>query len=178
MCQFQSLLLDDIKSARDFALKEPTQFALRTIYRTSAAYMEGVVYQLRLVCLASLEDIPTIYSPDEVIALREKSIVLTNKGTLEEKDSFQKLKPSILFLFSCFAKLHNIKFIPDTSDHRWESLGKFIELRNSLMHPKSASDIEIDDFKNKVSVEAVSWFQDNLKNLYRKCEAADAADRT
>lgn len=178
MWEFQQLLLADIQAARDFARKEPTHFALRTIYRTSAAYIEGVVYQLRLVCLAALEDVPSIYNPSEITALREKTIILTNQGKLEEKDSFQKLKPSILFLFSCFAKLHNMEFSPNTSDHRWESLDKFIALRNSLMHPKSKSDFEIDDPKNKISIEAVSWFHDNLKNLYRQCEAADAASST
>ncbi|WP_444905960.1 hypothetical protein ACJJIR_15070 [Microbulbifer sp. SSSA008] len=175
MWQFQSLLLEDIRAARDIARNDPTPFSLRTIYRTSAAYIEGTLYQLRLVCLAALEDVPTIFNYQEILALKEKTVLLNSKGKLEEKDQFQKLKPSILFLFSCFAKLHSIHFSPNISDHRWDSLGKFFELRNSLMHPKSISDFEIDEFKNTVSLEAVSWFNENLQKLFRECESAEAA---
>lgn len=177
MWDFQSLMLEDIRTARDYGLNNPTHYALRTILRTSAAYIEGTIFQLRLVCLAASEDSPGIFSVNEILALREKSIFLNKKGEVEEKDSFQKLQPSILFTFSIFAKLHDIEFNPNISDHRWCSLYKFFGFRDSLMHPKKKEDFEITEEKNKISIEAVSWFHDNLKALYRACEEADKKSR-
>ena len=178
MLDFQALLFEDIRSARDFGKSHKSQFSLRTLYRTSAAHIEGVIYQLRLVCLAALDDIPNIYNASEIIILNDINLKLNNKGEIVEQDSYQNLKSNILFLFKSFAKLQNIEFQPNTSDHKWESLGKFIELRNSLMHPKSISDFEMNEYKNNISVEAVKWFQENLDRLYRECERADAATGT
>ncbi|ELC9557897.1 MULTISPECIES: hypothetical protein [Vibrio] len=175
MWMFHQLLLEDVRAARDFGLSVKSRFALRTLYRTSAAYIEGVTYQLRLVCLAALEDVPDIFDANEIMLLREKSVGLDYKGRIKERDSFQSLKSNILFLFRCFGKLHKLDFEPNTSDHRWASLGEFIEIRNSLMHPKSIEDFEMTEIKNKVSLEAVEWFHENLKRLYRECETADIA---
>ncbi|ENM5935887.1 hypothetical protein CTB58_003752 [Vibrio mimicus] len=174
MWDFQQVLLEDIRIARDWGKKEPSHFVLRTIYRTSAAYIEGTTYQLRLVCQAAAEEVPHFFTAEEIIALREVKVDLNSKGELCEKDNFQKLKPSILFLFKCFAKIHQIDFTPRTDVHKWGSLGKFIELRNGLMHPKSMSDFEINEYKNQISIEAVQWFNENLSRLYRQCEDSDS----
>ncbi|WP_305846319.1 hypothetical protein [Photobacterium kishitanii] len=173
MWMFHKFLLDDVCAARDFGLSAKSHFALRTLYRTSGAYIEGVTYQLRLVCLAALEDVSDIFDANEIMLLREKSVSLDKQGKINERELFQSLKPNILFLFRCFAKLHQLDFKPNTSDHRWASLSEFIEIRNSLMHPKSMEDFEMTEDKNRVSLEAVQWFHDNLKRLYRECEAAD-----
>jgi hypothetical protein len=163
----------DIGLAKEVGLSSSSQFALRTIIRTTSAYVEGTVYQLRLVCLASVEDVPNIFSPEEVLALKEVSISLDRKGKIQSKDSYQKILQSILFTFSCFAKLHGVSFIPDKSDNGWSSLQNFFNIRNSLMHPKSRLDFEIDGEKNQTCVDALQWFQDNLKQLFRTCEEAD-----
>lgn len=177
MWEFQKLLLEDIRTARDYGKEQPSHFALRTIIRTSAAYIEGTVYQLRLVCLAANEDCPHLFSNEEIIALKEKTVVLDKKGKVKLKDSYQKIQQSIIFTFSSFAKLHGVDFKPDTSNHRWESLGAFFKIRNLLMHPKQLSDFIITEETNRKSIEAVSWFQENLKSLYRKCEAAEAESK-
>ncbi len=173
---FHQLLLEDVRAARDFGLNAKSNFALRTLYRTSAAYIEGVTYQLRLVCLAAHEDVSNIFDANEIMLLKEKCVGLDKQGRIKERESFQSLKPNILFLFKCFAKLHRLDFNPNTSVHRWASLSEFIEIRNSLMHPKSIEDLEMTENKNRVSLEAVEWFHENLKRLYRECEAADIAN--
>lgn len=173
MNEFQALMLEDIRCARDFGLQNPTHFALRTILRTSAAYIEGTVYQLRLVCLAASEDNPSIFSPDEFMALKEQVVTLSDTGTTKRRDSFQKIQPSILFTFSMFAKIHDMDFEPNRVDHRWGSLRRFFTIRNSLMHPKNIDDFEITDEKNKLAREAVGWFRENLAELFRFCEERD-----
>ena len=178
MWEFQKLMLEDIRIAKKQALKMPTPFALRTLIRTATAYIEGTVYQLRLVCLAALKDAPNYFSPEEAVVLQEKYVTIDNKGNIKEKDDFQKILPSILFTFSLFAKLHNIGFKPEISDHRWDSLKKLFEIRNALMHPKIQSDFEISQQKNQWCFEGLAWFQENLKTLYRACEKADMESKS
>jgi hypothetical protein len=173
MWNFQSLMLEDIRMAKELELKYPTDFALRTIFRTSAAYIEGTIYQLRLVCLAAAEDVPHLFSSNEMMSLKEKTVYLNSRGVIEEKDSFSKILPSILFTFSSFAKLHSIEFKPNTGDHRWNSLRDFFSIRNALMHPKSQHEFKITKDKNKMGIDAVTWFDENFKALLRACEKAD-----
>ncbi len=173
MQEFQTLMMEDFEKDRDFAKTSPSHFSLRTLYRTGAALLEGLTYQLRLVCFAAYEDNPEIFDPSEVLALKEKLVSVNSKGKIEENDYYQSIQNSILFTFSMFAKIQRIEFSPNTSDHRWGSLRKFIKIRNSLMHPKSLSDFEVDEEKNMAGVEGVSWFYDNLNDLYRACEAVD-----
>jgi hypothetical protein len=175
MWEFQKLMLEDIATSKNKGIEDPSQFSLRTNIRTSSAYIEGTIYQLRLVCTAASEDAPQFFSESEILLLKEKSVSLNSKGKVQEKDSFQKPIASVLFLFSLFSRIHNIVFEPNLSDHKWDSFQKFFKVRNDLMHPKSLLDFEIDEKKNKICVEAVVWFNGNLKALYRECEKADLA---
>ncbi|WP_444900359.1 hypothetical protein ACJJIX_00110 [Microbulbifer sp. VAAC004] len=102
MVTFQTLLLEDIRAARNFALNKPTPYACRTLYRTTAAYIEGVVYQLRLVCLAALEDDPTIYSPSEILALKEKTVILKKKWRDSRKGLIPKASAKYIIFIQVF----------------------------------------------------------------------------
>lgn len=177
MWEFQKLMLEDIAISKYKGKEDPSQFALRTNIRTSSAYIEGTIYQLRLVCTAASEDAPQLFSESEILLLKEKSVSLDSKGKVKEKDSFQKPIASVLFLFSLFSRIHNIEFKPNLSDHKWDSFQKFFKVRNDLMHPKNLLDFEIDEKKNMTCVEAVVWFNENLKALYRECEKANLAER-
>jgi len=171
MRKFQSLMSDDFEKAKEFARADLSQFSMRTLFRTSVTYLEGVTYQLRLVCLAASEDIPGVFTSKQILEL--KQVKPDKNGDTTEKVHFQKLRPSIVLTFSMFAKMHTIEFKPDTDDHRYGSLKEFMDVRHSLMHPKSLDDLEINSKKNKAGIEAVSWFNENLKALFRACELAE-----
>jgi len=189
MTKVSKLLLNDFEFSKvvmkNLSLLQPRNrdhvlFGIRTVIRTAAALIEGVVYQLRLVCIAASKDYPSLYSIEEVLALKEEVVTISDNGKIKTRVSFQQIKPSLAFTFSMFSKIHGIEIEIDKLDNRWKSFISFINIRNGLMHPKSLNDLELisnDDAdkndKNKECVEAVSWFMDNHQRLMRECEKAN-----
>jgi hypothetical protein len=90
MWEFQKLMLEDIATSKNKGVEDPSQFSLRTNIRTSSAYIEGTIYQLRLVCTAASEDVPQFFSESEILLLKEKSVSLDSKGKVKEKGFISK----------------------------------------------------------------------------------------
>ncbi len=176
------LLVNDFKIMRSL-LKEQiekdeyTLFGIRTVIRTAAALIEGVIYQLRLVCLAAAEDNLLLYSVEEILALKQENISIDNNGKIKIRVSFQQIQSSIAFTFLMFSKIHGKEITIDKADIRWKSFIAFINVRNGLMHPKSLNDLELisDDSqtKNKECVEGVSWFIENHQRILSECEGVN-----
>lgn len=156
---------------------EQPLFGIRTVIRTAAALIEGVVYQLRLVCLAASEDNPLLYSVEEILALKQENISIDNNGRIKVRVSFQQIQSSIAFTFLMFSKIHGKEITIDKSDNRWESFIAFINIRNGLMHPKFLDDLELvsngSKAKNRECVEGVSWFIENHQRLLKECEGVN-----
>jgi hypothetical protein len=155
-------------------------FGIRTVVRTAAALTEGIIYQLRLVCLAASEDYPSLYSLEEILALKQESVSLNEKGRIVTKVSYQSIQSSLVFVFAMFSKIQKIEVMIDKLDNRWGDFKDFIKIRNELMHPKSLieleflSDNDVDiNTKNKKCAVGVSWFIDNYRNLMAECKVSD-----
>lgn len=161
--------IERIIQHEDFVTDEA---AHRSVIRAHFAFIEGMVYQLRSVALASGADLG-IYSPDEIAVLREDAYSLDNKGKIKRRDSFEKMLPMILFSMRAYARIHGATFEPDTSVHGWEAMKKYVSIRNALAHPKTVDDLTVTEEKTKISGEATAWFQDNLKSLLDACADAD-----
>lgn len=146
--------------------------AHRSLIRAHFAFIEGMVYQLRSVALASGAKTGT-FSAEEIAVLREETYSLNRKGELEKRDSFEKVLPMMLFSMSAYAKIHGAVFEPDTGSHGWEAMKKYVKIRNALTHPKSVDDLQVDEGKVEISGDAGDWFKDNLLNLFKVCDEAD-----
>lgn len=148
--------------------------AHRSLIRAHFAFIEGMVYQLRSIALASDADL-SVYSAEEISVLREKNYFLNQKGGIERQDSFERILPMMLFSMRAYAKLHRTTFSPDTGAHGWEAMRKYVKIRNALTHPKTLDDLVVNKEKTEISSAANEWFQRNLTELFRVCEEGDRA---
>ena len=168
-----NILKNDVDEIFEYGESKNTHFAHRTMLRTHFAFIEGMVYQLRQVALASSTQKPNLFSPQEIAILKEESYELNKKGEIQSQDNFQKFLPSLLFSMKCYARIHGTEYKPNTNDHRWSDMRNYYEIRNQLIHPKSSADLNIDNEKVEISSNATNWFYNSLRELFHTCEEAD-----
>lgn len=167
-----AVLKNDLDRARELGLADPSQYALRTLFRTYFAFVEGIAFQLRQITLASLQG-TNLLTIEELALLREKRFQLNSKGVPEAKENYQQMLPNLLFSVHCYVKNHGATYRPDTAHHEWESMRKAVLVRNRLMHPRSTSDLEITEQDSQHFVAGAAWWQRTLLEMYAACGEAD-----
>ena len=167
-----AVLKDDFSRAKAAVLGDPSAFHKRNFVRTTFALMDGFAFQLRQVTLATLENTDLVSDGDRAI-LREERYHLSSQGIPEVKENFQKTLPMILFSLRVYAKNHGSDFTPDTSLNGWNCLRQAVEIRDRVTHPKSMTDLDINDDVGHVFAEGVHWWDDMLGRLLESCESAD-----
>ena len=167
-----SALKDDFTRAKAAVLSDPSGFHKRNLVRTTFALIDGFAFQLRQVTLATLGETKLLTDGDRAI-LREERYQLSTKGLPTVKDNYQKTLPMILFSLRVYAKNHGSDFVPDTSLNGWNCLKQAVEIRDRVTHPKSLTDLDINDEVGTVFVEGVHWWDDIFGQLLASCEAAD-----
>jgi hypothetical protein len=69
----------------------------------------------------------------------------------------------------CFGKAHGLVFEPELGGVGYASFKKFVKLRNSLTHPKSASDLALSDEQATFALEAATWWKQTVLDLMERC---------
>ena len=163
------VLSNDIEEIREYGKSNKSEFAERTLLRTHFAFIEGMTHQLKLVALCAASEHPSIFTSKELTVLKEEQYSLNKKGEIETKDNYQKLMPMMLFTINCYTKAHGGNYKPKTGVHGWEAMKDYLKIRNNLMHPKSTSDLKLDDNKLKISIDAAEWFKKTMQEMFDNC---------
>lgn len=167
------LLSDDVEEIRQYGQSNKSDFAHRTMFRTHFAFIEGMTFQLKQVALSFDAEHSGVFSSEEISMLKDESYSLNKKGEIKSKENFQRLLPTLLFAIKCYTRIHGAAFTPNIGHHGWEALGKYLNLRNQLMHPKSARDLEINSDKARIAIDAAAWFKATLQDMFNACNSAD-----
>jgi hypothetical protein len=167
------ILESDVKEIQKVANGNTTGFHVRMSIRTYSALIEGLLYQMRQVALNSEGMDHKVYSEGERLLLSELEYRLNDKGELKERNVSESQKPMILFTLKQFPKVHGATFSPNTSDSGWDSLGKFIKIRNRVTHPKSKEDLVLTQDEWREVNKGIDWFYDTIKILFAECSKAD-----
>jgi hypothetical protein len=167
-----TLLGEDLDRAVDFGKREPGQFALRTLYRTYFAFIEGVSFQLRQVSLATLKD-TDLLSDAELALLREERFQLNHKGVPETRENFQSFLPNLLFSIRCYVKNHGGTYEPDIGVAAWESMRKAVAIRDRLTHPKSEEGLHVSEDDERHLIAAAGWWKKTMVEMFAACGEAD-----
>lgn len=168
-----NVLAEDVEEARAYGQTNPTGYAHRALFRAAFALIDGLSFQFRTVSLACAEAMPQLLENSEVSLLREEKYRLSSMGTPEATPEYQKLLPNILFSMRCYAKVHGVTFEPELGHHGYESMKKFVAVRNSIEHPKAASDLEHTDTDLRHAMEAMTWWKRQVLNLLEFCRESD-----
>lgn len=168
-----ALLQDDVTRVVEYGKANPTPYAHRMFIRAEFALLEGLLYQMRQVTLASLAE-TDLLRPEEVTLLSEVRYSLDKKGQITEKEQFENFLPNMLFTLRMYAKNHGAEFEPNTGEVGWEAMQKAIRIRNSVTHPKSAACLDLSEQDMESVFLASRWWERTVLNLLQACNEADS----
>jgi hypothetical protein len=100
--------------------------------------------------------------------LREQNADIQDDGKLRITQRFASTKSNLRFALATFNRVLNLNFQPDYTLQGWNALQEIIKARNRLMHPKTASDLEISDKTMKAVFDANAWMAENAMPMIVK----------
>jgi hypothetical protein len=161
-------------------LRKGDNFSRRTFVRTVFAEIEGLAASaIDWARYYAAEDsfCKHMYTTAERIVLLGTSARLDGHGRPElEPTKRYETKATIRFALSLVGRGANHLPTIDYSGVGWSALQKAFDLRNRLMHPKVAADLELTD----ADLEAVrigrSWFMSTYKSLEAALQRKQAAE--
>jgi hypothetical protein len=159
--EFQDLfgtLIADVEDLSRFA-HGGSLHASRSYVRAVFALIEGITYAMKQVAAS-----PFLMPLDaaERALLNEESYALDPSGKPQTRSAYLQLLPNVRFAFAAMAKCHGADFIVDVSGSGWQSLQRAIQVRHRLMHPKAATDLELDQRELDDVGIAFRWFVGNV----------------
>lgn len=136
----------------------------RNLVRTVFSFIEGNAYFLRLTLMKNFAD---RLSPEVQLALAEQQIEVTGHGIVKKKQmrsgALNMLKLTINSFNAALPNQPNVTF----TDAAFESLVRSINVRDRLMHPKSAQALNVSDKEIRDVAHAFNWFGWMLMNLMK-----------
>ncbi len=170
------VLLDDLFRCApnlDY-LRDLDQYSRRQFVRSAFAFMEGLTYSMKQHALGFCADGLYEFSTGELSLLQEQAWELDDNGAVKGRSANLSFARNIRFSFAALGRSIGDSFSPSYGDSGWEALQKAAKVRNRLMHPKSASDLDVSNDDIEIVGRGLRWFQ---RNFVRLCRAvADRAE--
>lgn len=129
-----------------------TQHWRRNFVRASAALIEGYAHSLREMCAIGFECV----APE--ITKNEAEVLRSEKGF----DANDRIKLTLRAAY----KLFELAPAPNFGGKEWLRAQGVLGKRHLLMHPKTASDLEVSADQWKEIREDVTWLMEQLFNFF------------
>ncbi len=139
------------------------QFWRRTTIRTLAATLDGIIFCLKETTLATGSFSGYKFTDDEVAFLTE---TMQASG---KRPKFLPFRDNLKETFKFFSKVHKTPCGTDFKQDGFVALCETYELRNRLVHPKSAMTFYVSDKEKSRAGEAIMWLDTEIKNLLDSC---------
>ena len=145
------LMQDDMSALLDCETK--TQQWRRNFIRVSASLIDGYAHCLRELSAVSFK---CSAAPD--ISKSETKVI--------ESERQCSAAEQIKLILRVAYKLFELTPTPDFSNSKWLSASHLWEKRDGLMHPKTPSDLELDDVLWNQLYDGVVWLIEQLFNFF------------
>ena len=155
------VLFADLGTAsRELRKNYTSQFWRRTAIRALAATVDGIIFSLKQLALATASLIGTSLDEKEREFLSERPI-----SSKRKKVRFLPFRDNLEQTFKLFAKVHGASCCADFADRGFDALCQTFELRHRVMHPKSFMTFGVRDIETRRAGEAIVWLHQELQRL-------------
>ncbi|HTT08813.1 MAG TPA: hypothetical protein VMH34_08490 [Gammaproteobacteria bacterium] len=161
--EVQQLLRPALGDNKRFEASRLSQTGRRALVRAVFAFVEGQAYALKQFALDVLGD---LLSPAERAVCREESYELADNGSVLVRSMRLRFLQNIRFALTIIPKASNTTFELDVGGAGWRGLRDSLSVRDRLMHPKSAADLEVSDADLDNTMAAFSWMQRETVRLF------------
>ena len=130
----------------------------RALVRSVFAFVESMLFAMKQQILIALVEAPHGFTIAEFALLRDESYEVAENGEARVKTAKITLKSNLKFTFASWAKALGTKSKLDLSDEGWQNFQAALKVRDRLMHPKRASDLDVTEEEIKSATAAYFWF--------------------
>jgi hypothetical protein len=157
-----SIMFLDLKHASSEMKAHPgDQFWRRTTIRALAATLDGIVFCLKQIALATGPMRGFKFSEKELFFLSEEVV----EPTIGKRPKLPSFRENLKQTFKIFAKAHKAQCPTDFNQDGFAALCGTYELRHRLVHPKSYMTFCVSDDEKQRSGEAIAWLDSEIKKL-------------
>jgi len=126
----------------------------RALVRSIFAFVESMLFAMKQEILKA----PQGFTLGEFTLLRDESYELADNGEVRAKTAKLTLKSNLKFTFASWAKATGTTCKLDLSENGWQKFQAAVRVRDRLMHPKRATDLEVSDNEIEGATAAFFWF--------------------
>lgn len=138
-------LLDEIDAGEvdDKGNVSIDDFHARQLIRALFAYIEGIIFSVKITAATKCLDDDVEISPPERYIAGEVGYDLNDKGEIVERPARLRLMANIKFAFSLLERAHCLSPQFDASAEWWSCLQASIRVRDRLTHPRMPRDLHV-----------------------------------
>ncbi len=145
-------------------------FLIRSLVRTYFSEIEGLSGALRDALLQfAVNGTYSLTVPEQVV-LREEVYVLRG-SKIETQRRNNKFLDNLQFRVNLFYKAFGVEAAIDTSDARWNSFRRSVEIRNEITHPKNLEQYRLPPEAGEDLKCAIGWFTQEISKVFGSCLA-------
>lgn len=158
-------LLEDIQEGEcvDGLTHADYEFSARQLVRAAFAYIEGVMFSIKLVAVsdAKMNNVKLLYP--EVNYAFELADQIDDVGRIKQVDARISLVKNIRFAFSLYEKANRISDKFDASVTWWSDLKKAVKIRDRLTHPRSIDELGVTPSEVIIVISSVRGFEGRVQ---------------
>jgi len=149
-------------------IKWQNQFWHRALFRAFFAFVEGMLYQFKQIALKTEGTrFDCGLTMAEIALLKGENYDLKENGKINVRtNEFPSFKSNFRFTFNILSKAFGLtQGIDFNQDDSWGRLLDAYQTRNRLVHPKSVTDLNVDDKEMENIALAYKWYSEQTKTL-------------
>jgi hypothetical protein len=162
---FLGLLIGDVIAALERMGVDDSQAARRNLIRTMFAAIEGLVWELREHVRSIAKDIGELPALTE-LALTETSYAVSNRGEIVSQQRFLPLSVGVR-LATLVAQQSSPALTSDFGARGWSDFNQSIIVRHRVTHPKTMTDLKIDQHEIDRAKSALAWLMRHVETVMR-----------
>lgn len=149
----------------DGLISADTEFDSRQLIRAAFAYIEGATYVIKIEASFNSEEHGIELTPQQHHFIFEANFELSEKGAVLQKPAKISLAKNIRFAFAVYAEANAIEDTLNVRSEWWALLQDSVRVRDRLMHPRSASDLDVTPSETISMIKAKVGFDEALHAL-------------
>ena len=155
-------LLKDAEHAERLLAQDDGQFYRRSYLRSTFAAIEGIVWLLKQTCYKVTGEAGAPLSVAEHAMLSEETYDLKRNGEVRTQPKFLRLPDNLKFTINTCNRFLGSTIDLEIETTPWHQFLNAIKIRNRIMHPKEASELQISDQEIADCQQVVGWFNEKI----------------
>lgn len=155
---FFDIAIEDAQSSLEEALQTNAPRHKRNSVRAVFAFIDGCHNFVRSHVESQASAYKHLYSVSDLAVLREESPYVDERGTVKTRQLKVPLITSIKALVKLLEKNNAAKHEVDLMHPGFFALSKAVEIRNRVVHPKNAKELDLSEEDIHTVANAFNWY--------------------